>query len=377
MKSLDRYILKQLIAPLAVAIVVVTAIVWLTQSLQRLELVIEHGEGWAGFFWLTMLMIPSLLIVVLPFAVFGAVLFALQRLHSDNEIAVLFASGVSKMRLSLPILAVAFLGAIATLWINLDLAPRSYRELKRQVAEIRADFAAMLVRGGEFTTFGDGFTVYTEESLADGGFKGLLIHDYRNPKKQDAYTAQFGQIRDTDAGPVLYLSNGTVQTLSKEANEIDIVSFQQTALNIDGFRPQDGDLQLELTERYLHELLRPNLNRAWDRDNAGRLAAEAHARLAAPFYPLTYSLIALYALIGGQYSRRGYGARIAGACAGAASVRIAAFVAQSSAAQTEAYWILYALPVAPAVVLFILMAGIAPIQLPRIGGVRAPSQSEA
>lgn len=333
------------------AVTVITAIVWLTQSLQRLELVIENGQGWGGFFWLTILLIPSLLIVVLPFAVFGAALFTLQRLHADSEIAVLFAAGVSKLRLSLPVLFVAFVGAAATLWINIDLMPRSYRELKREIADVRANFASIVLRDGEFTPFGDGFTIYIEETLSDGAFRGLLINDYRKDDVAETYMAQFGQIRDTDNGPVLYLSNGNIQKVSAETGAVDIVDFSQTAINVGAYGERPDELQLELTERYLSELLRPDMTQAWDKVHAGKLIAEGHARLASPFYPFAYALIALYALIGGAYSRRGYGLRIVAACLTAAGLRIVAFVAQSTAAENGAYWLLYALPITPIVII--------------------------
>ena len=190
MSRIDLYIVRQMVTPLLFSVVVITLVVWLTQSMQRLELVIDHGEGWIAFLWLTVLLIPSLLIVVIPFAIFGATLFTLQRFHADSEIAVMFAAGVSKMRLATPLFAVALIGAFVTLWINLDLMPRSYRELKQQIAEIRADIASAVLRSGEFTKFGDGFTVYIEETLSDGGFRGLVVNDYRGGDTEETYMAK-------------------------------------------------------------------------------------------------------------------------------------------------------------------------------------------
>lgn len=369
---LDKYILRQLATPLIFAVTVITSIVWLTQSLQRLELVVESGQGWGGFFWLTLLLVPSLLIVVVPFAVFGAALFMLQRLHADSEIAVLFAAGVSKLRLALPVLFVAFLGAIATLWISIDLMPRSYRILKQEVANIRADFASLVLRDGEFTPFGEGFTIYIEETLSDGAFRGLLINDYRKPDEIQTYMAQFGRMRDTEEGPVLFLSNGNIQKSTTDEQSVDIINFSRTAINVGSYNMKTDEIQLELTERYLSELLRPDMSNKWDRENVGKLAAEGHARLASPFYPIAYTLIALYALIGGEYSRRGYSFRIAAACLSAAGLRILAFLVQSAAAENGAYWALYLLPILPTVVIFALLADIpSPFSLPKTTQITA------
>ncbi len=342
-QSIDRYILRQLFAPLLVGVIVITAIVWLTQSLQRLDLVIDYGEGWGDFALLTLLLIPSLLVVVLPFAVFGAALFAFQRLMADSEISVMFASGLSKMRLARPLLLLAALSSAMVLWLNLDLMPRSYRQLKEQIAALRADFASAVLRAGEFTALGDDFTVYVEEALPGGRFNGLLIHDYRDRERPITYMAQRALLRGSTTGPILYLSNGNRQSAGGAG--LDIVLFDQTAINITAFTGGSGQVHLETTERYLGELLHPDLSNTWERENAGTLIAEGHARLAAPLYPFAYAFIALYILLGGAYSRRGHGVKILIACCLAGGVRIIAFVVQSIAAETGAYWMLYLLPV--------------------------------
>ena len=341
-------------APFVFVTVVVTTIVWLTQSLNRVDLLVEHGQTLAMFGGLTLLIVPSLLAVVIPFALLGAALYALHRLHSDSEIAVIFAAGVGRFQLAWPILLVTTLGALATFYINVDLMPRSYRLLKQKVAEIKADFVSSVLRDGEFSTIADGFTIYVEKAEPHGRFTGLLIHDYRNGDKAETYMAQRALIRDTGIGPILYLSNGNVQSVNEKTGAIDIVNFKRTAVNLGQFKRPGGDFQLELTERYVGELLHPDLTRSYDRQHAGELIAEGHNRFASPFYAYAYVLFALVALISGAYNRRGYAVRIALACMAAGVLRVTGFVAQKFAADHHQYWIVYA-PVAIAIVLSVLV----------------------
>lgn len=341
LSSLNLYILRQTTTPFLFALVATTAIVWATQSLTRLDIIVDHGQGLAKFAWLTVLILPSLLAVVIPFALFGATLYTLHRLHSDSEIAVAFAAGVSRLRIAAPILLLTAIGAGATLWINLDLMPRSYRELKREIFDMRADFASAILRAGEFTTFVDGFTVYVERTDGEGQFIGLLINDYRDRENSSTYLAERGVVRETPSGPVLYLLNGVAQRPDAGTGRMGSVSFERLALNLSDFGSAADGFQMELTERYLGELLHPDLAKDWDRDNAGRLVAEGHARLAAPLYAVAYALMAIAALIGGSYSRQGYGARIVIACVGAIGLRVVGFLVQSLAASTGVYWLVY------------------------------------
>ncbi len=355
MRSLDLYLFRQCLAPLVFAVAIVTLIVWMTQSLQRLDILVEHGSGLALFAWLSVLIVPSLLSVIIPFALFGAALYALQRLHSDSEIAVIFAAGVSRWRIAAPLLIITAAAAAATLWVNLDLMPRSYRALKSTVAELRADFASTVLRGGEFTSVIDGLTIYVERAEGGGRFEGLLVNDFRDPEAAEVYMAQKGLLRETAQGPLLLLVNGNIQRTEKDG-EIEFVNFRDTVVNISNLQEGGGEHQLELTERYLSELFNPDLDDPWDRQNAGRLIAEGHNRLASPLYAFAYALLAVYAMIGGPYSRRGHARRIALAAAGAGAMRIAGFILQGVCAASGAHWLQYALPLGAILTFAVLIA---------------------
>ena len=342
--SLDRYILRQCLTPLALILVVTTAIVWMTQTLQRVDILVEYGQGFAVFGYLSILIIPSLLAVIIPFAVFAAVVYALYRLHADSEIAVMFAAGVGRFRIAAPLLFVTFIGGLVTFYVNADLMPRSYRVMKQMVADIRADFASSVLRSGEFTNVVDGFTIYVEEARSGGQFVGLLINDHRNGELAETYMAERAVLQETDNGPVLFLKDGNIQRVAQYTGDVSIVRFEDWAINITNFNDRPRELQLELTERYLGELFNPDMSKPYDRINAGKLIAEGHSRIAAPLYAFAYVLVGLYALIGGPYSRRGYFFRVAVAGAGIFAIRVVGYVAQGMVEESGAHWTLYAWP---------------------------------
>lgn len=325
MNSLDKYLLRQCVTPLTMILLVTTAIVWMTQSLQRIDIIVEYGQGLWTFLFLSLLIIPSLLAIIIPFALFGTIIYALHRLHSDSEIAVMFAAGVSRWRLSVPLLLVTLITAAATFYVNVDLMPRCYRILKQNVAEIRADLANSLIREGEFVNVSDGLTIYVDQARSEGRFVGLLINDYRDHDGRQLYMAQYARLQDSDTGPVLQLRNGSIQREENYSGKIDTIRFENWSIDLSAFSDGPGELVLELTERYVGELLRPDLTHPYDRANAGKLIAEGHSRLASPLYAFAYALIGIYALIGGAYTRRGYFLRIAAAGALVFGLRLAGF----------------------------------------------------
>ena len=95
--QLDRYILRQLLAALVAATGGLVALIWLTQSLRFVELVVNRGLSFAVFLKLTGLLVPNFVAVILPITTFVVVQFVYQRLAGDRELTVMRAAGLLEL----------------------------------------------------------------------------------------------------------------------------------------------------------------------------------------------------------------------------------------------------------------------------------------
>ena len=115
---------------------------------------------------------------------------------------------------------------------------------------------------------------------------------------------------------------------------LNYLSFEEYALDLTPFLNTRSGVTYEASDRYLHELLFPDLSRSYERSNQYKLLAEGHARLASPLYSIAFMAMACAAVLGSSFSRLGYGRRIAVAGAAAAVVRIIGFTVQSASEDT-------------------------------------------
>jgi lipopolysaccharide export system permease protein len=67
---LSLYILTQLLGPVALFTLLLTSVVWLVNSLQFLDLVINRGQSALTFLYLILLVLPGLLAIIMPLALF-------------------------------------------------------------------------------------------------------------------------------------------------------------------------------------------------------------------------------------------------------------------------------------------------------------------
>ena len=60
-----------------------------------------------------------------------------------------------------------------------------------------------------------------------------------------------------------------------------------------------NNVQYKTSDRWMHELLWPDLSKPWEQEHRLKMLAEAHSRIASPLYNLAMMALALAAVIGG------------------------------------------------------------------------------
>ena len=354
MSAIPAYIFPQIGGPLLFFTFVLTGVVWLSQSLRMLDLVINQSQSAATYIYLTLLALPSLMALILPFALFCAVLYALNRLYTESELVVIWAAGFSRWAVAGPVIIIAIATAGAAYAFNLYFMPAGMREMKDRVFEIRADLVNTFVREGAFTSPVDGLTVYVGERNG-GQIKGILVHDARNPKSVATYMAQQGTLAQTPQGPRLIMDNGNVQWLEGGEGRLKILNFEKYTFDLGQFDKQRDTATRESSERFLDELLHPEATVTPAQRN--KFFAEAHNRLSAPLYCLVFALIAVTALVGGTFNRRGYGGRIALSMVAVLAARLPGIALQRLVdANPKMVFIMYAWPAIWIIVLIALLA---------------------
>lgn len=130
MRTLTRYILRQLVAPFVFAVTALTVLMMLDQLSKLFGKLIGKGLGWRVITEVFALSVPFVLAVIVPMAVLVAVLYTFNRMAADNEIAAIKASGVSLFRLTIPVLVAAGGVAIGLVWFNDTILPESNHRLQ-------------------------------------------------------------------------------------------------------------------------------------------------------------------------------------------------------------------------------------------------------
>lgn len=346
MRLIERYLFRQLVGPTILATAALAALALLARSLSEFDILVEQRQTALIFAKMILLALPQLLNIIMPVALFVAALVALNRLHTEQEIVVCFAGGMSRWRVISPAMRLAVLAALISLGLGLWAQPWSARLIRETAFAMKTDLASTLVRPGEFTEPGPGLTVYAQSIDRDNLIKNLFIHQEKPNGGSVTYTAREGVIAKRNDLPVLIMRKGSNQEFSS-AGVLNYLSFEEYVFDLSTLFQSDELLHYKIADRYPHELFFPDMTQDWEQHNRVKMLAEGHSRLASPLYNIAMMAMALAAVIGGSFSRMGYGKRIAAIGAAAAVVRIMGFGVQ--AACDDSAWLnvlQYAVPIA-------------------------------
>ncbi|PKP78197.1 MAG: LPS export ABC transporter permease LptF [Alphaproteobacteria bacterium HGW-Alphaproteobacteria-3] len=361
--SLSRYIFLQALGPFIVASIVLTGIIWLTQALRMLDVLITQGQTLLTFFELTSLALPSTLVIVLPISIFCAMLYTLHKLIGDSEIVVMFSAGVSRSTIATPLLAIALVTSVLILLFSIYLAPAGLRQLKSRLYEIRSDVATAMIREGSFINPAQGLTVYVRERTPDGTTYGILVHDSRNPEEPITYMAETGSLVEGPQGPLLVMFNGNIQRVSRKGNRnvgaATLLYFDKYTYDLSQYMDGTPNYAYEGRERYFGELIDPASDDTYALAHVPKLRAEAHERLVEGIYPTLLTLIALAALLPAPFNRRGYASRLTLAAVIALAVRLLGFVlSNGSATENHLIPLMYLFPLSVCGICVAIIAGV-------------------
>ncbi len=300
---IDRYILGQLSLSLVLVTAALVALIWLTQSLRFIQIIINRGLSPVVFVKLTLLLVPSFVATILPITCFIVVLLVYARLSGDRELTVMRAAGMSDLRLARPALLVALAVTAICYFLNIVLVPASLSAFRNYQFEIRNQIAAFLLEPGVFTPVADRVTVYVQSRRPDNSLAGILIEDARQADAPATILARSGQLILTAEGPMVLLQKGSREQVDPKTGRLDVLTFDRNVISLAQSSKAGAMDMTDSAEATLPQLFHPGdqLTQA----EQAKWLVEAHRRLAAPLTVLSYTLIGLLAILGGMFRRHG------------------------------------------------------------------------
>lgn len=307
MFTTSLYIFKRLCTTIGILAAILVVLLWLTQSLKFLEVIVHNNVSLQDYFSLIIYLLPDLFVKVAPVCTLIGSVLAYSKLTLDNELQVMQTLGKSPWQIIKPGFSFAATLTASLLFLNIFTIPSSFRAFRNQEFQLKNQFSSSLVREGGFNTV-KGLTIFVEKRLSAREFEGVFIHNNgksSNGKNNKVYTifAKKGFLKKVDDKYVLALQDGVRQ--EKDHKEIiHSFEFSNIVYDLDDFTNITNSRGMKPYERDLRDLLQIDNDKVQDEKLRTRLAAEGHQRLLLPFLCLVNILLVALVMVVNRPSRR-------------------------------------------------------------------------
>jgi LPS export ABC transporter permease LptF/LPS export ABC transporter permease LptG len=236
LKILDRYLVRQIVPPMLLALIGLTFVLMMPPMMQNLATLIAKGVSWGTILRVLLTLVPQALGVTIPMALLSGILFGLGRLSADREFVALQACGVSVFRVFRPIALLAVLACIATGYNMIVALPDANQTFREITYNIIASGAQSDIKPRVFFTSFPNRVLYVRDIQPVTGWRDVFLADATQPEHTTVFVAKTGRlILDRAKRTVeLVLENGTQHTTSRDQpDEADSNAFETTVIKVD------------------------------------------------------------------------------------------------------------------------------------------------
>ncbi|EKE74883.1 LPS export ABC transporter permease LptF [Gallaecimonas xiamenensis] len=228
--------------------------------------------------------LPSLLVMVLPLAVFIGILMAHSRMYSEHEMPVLHACGISEWYVARVTLAVALVFALISAFITLWFAPWAMEQEYQLIEKAQSSSGLATLQEGRFQRTANNRAVVFIENIdnkkLDSVFVAQLPGDGQSPS---VLMAKGGEVAKNEQG------NDTMELTQGYRYEGEAGQAALQEVRFGSYKMQIGDQEVQKRRRKLAALPLVDLLA----DDSVDARGELQWRMALPIAIMLLSLIAV------------------------------------------------------------------------------------
>ena len=225
-KILDRYIVKEVMNFVALAVAVLTIMLIMETLFELMEMLINKKVGWPYIVKLLVYRLPAFLVVTFPISLLASSELAIGRLSTDGEITAMRAGGISLRRIIIPFLVAALAISILAFLINDYIVPEANHISQNIIREIVLMKGPPHIRRNVF--FRDAENRYFYVNRFDEKnmiMQDIMVYELTRERFPRMITAKKGMwVTDT-----WKLENGTIYNYDEEGR----ITYEMSFSNMD------------------------------------------------------------------------------------------------------------------------------------------------
>jgi LPS export ABC transporter permease LptG/LPS export ABC transporter permease LptF len=229
-KTLDRYVIREIVPPMLLSLLIFTFILEIPPVMDYLEALVAKGVPWVTALRILVTLLPQALGLTIPMSLLVGLLIGLGRMSGDREAVALLACGVSPYRLLRPVLFLAAVAGSAHLYVMIQAIPNANQAYRQLVYDVVSQQVENDVRPQVFFENFPNWVLYARDvPPAGGGWKDVLVADTSQRDAPKLFMARQGRLLlDRVKQTVdLVLMDGTRYSSGVNGKDVETYRFRE------------------------------------------------------------------------------------------------------------------------------------------------------
>ena len=211
-----------------IAIISTSLIVWVFQSVNFLDIIIEDGRGYLTYLNYSILNFPKIISKLLPFVLFFSFFYILNKYENNNELLIFWNFGVNKIKLVYFFFYFSLIVVVLQIILSSIIVPNSLQFSRSIMTESNINLFEGFIKPKRFNDTVKNLTIYSEDKKENGDLVNIFIKKDTKLDFQITY-AQIGRLK-TGANNILELYDG--QTINYVDKKITTFNFQKSDFSL-------------------------------------------------------------------------------------------------------------------------------------------------
>ncbi len=232
-----NYITLELIKSFILILFSLSLIAWTVRAVNFLDLIVDSGYSTATYFTFSLLNLTNIMTKFIPLSFLLALLLTIIRLERQNELLVLWTSGIAKFKITNLFFLISIFILFVYIIFSTIITPTALNKSRNLIKQSGVDTVTSLIKSNTFSDAFKGLTFYVGEK-ENNVIKNIFIKDESNnlnnllpegsTAKNKTVIAERGII---DKNKII-LEKGVIQSYEKD-NTVKIIQFTKTLLNFE------------------------------------------------------------------------------------------------------------------------------------------------
>ena len=225
-KIIYKKLLLDFLTFFILALIGISAIIWVFQAVNFLDIMIEDGRNYNVYFSYTLLNFPKIISRIVPFAFFFSFSYTLIKYETNNELMIFWNYGIDKLSIVKFFFWISiFIMLTQTILLSI-VVPKSQELARSKLRSSNVDYFEGLIKPKKFNDTIKDLTIYAEDKDVNEEFKNIYIKKSNSEKGFQITFAKKGVFELKGNKKILVLYDG--QTLTQNGDNITNFDFSKS-----------------------------------------------------------------------------------------------------------------------------------------------------